>query len=265
MTARRASAVCGRRSPPRRWACSANGVHLGTRDRRRQPPRWKRRRRRRRPHRSELPCRAVAGGCVRLGARPRRGRGGVSVPGELAVSARDLTRRFGAFTAVDRVSFEVRTRGDLRLSRPQRRRQVDHHPHALRHPRPDVGDGTVAGFDIARSRKDQKAHIGYMSQKFSLYEDLTVEENIDFYSGIYRIPPAKKRRAEGVGDRMAGLADHASGPAPRTLRRLEAAARPGLRRPARAADPLSGRADLRRRPDQPPQFWDLSTTWPAGA
>ena len=53
-----------------------------------------------------------------------------------------------------------------------------------------------------------KAHIGYMSQKFSLYEDLTVEENIDFYSGIYRIPKEKKaERKEWVID-MAGLSEH---------------------------------------------------------
>ena len=51
-------------------------------------------------------------------------------------SCRDLEKRFGAFVAVNRVSFEVATRRDLRLSRPQRRRQVHHHPHALRHPRP---------------------------------------------------------------------------------------------------------------------------------
>jgi ABC-2 type transport system ATP-binding protein len=73
---------------------------------------------------------------------------------------------------------------------------------------PSGGSGTVAGFDVRREQEEIKKHIGYMSQKFSLYEDLTVEENIDFYSGIYRIAAEKKReRKEWVLD-MAGLRQH---------------------------------------------------------
>ena len=90
----------------------------------------------------------------------------------------------------------------LRLPGAERGGQIDHHPHALRHPRrPAAAAGTVAGFDIRTQPEQIKANIGYMSQKFSLYQDLTVEENIDFYSGIYRIPPRKEAAAEGVGDR----------------------------------------------------------------
>ena len=59
----------------------------------------------------------------------------------------------------------------------------------------------MAGFDIRTQAEQIKAHIGYMSQKFSLYQDLTVEENIDFYSGIYRIPAAREGGAQAVGDR----------------------------------------------------------------
>src|SRR3546814_20228500 len=61
---------------------------------------------------------------------------------------------------------------------------------------------------LFRSAEKIKAHIGYMSQRFSLYEDLTVEENIDFYSGIYRIPKARRRERKEWVIGMAGLAEH---------------------------------------------------------
>ena len=113
---------------------------------------------------------------------------------------------------------------------------------------PSGGRARVAGFDIRTQPEQIKANIGYMSQKFSLYQDLTVEENIDFYSGIYRIPRAKKAERKAVGDRDGGpgrsIATALTGD---PLRRLEAAAGPGLRHPARAADPLPRRADLGRR------------------
>ena len=96
--------------------------------------------------------------------------------------------------AVDRVSFQVAAGEIFGFLGPERGGQVDHHPHALRHPRAQRRPGTVAGFDIRTQPEQIKANIGYMSQKFSLYQDLTVEENIDFYSGIYCIPPEKKRQ-----------------------------------------------------------------------
>ena len=70
------------------------------------------------------------------------------------------------------------------------------------------GSGSVAGFDVRTQPERIKQNIGYMSQKFSLYQDLTVEENIDFYSGIYRIPAAKKRQRKEWVIEMAGLAGH---------------------------------------------------------
>jgi ABC-2 type transport system ATP-binding protein len=70
---------------------------------------------------------------------------------------------------------------------------------------PTSGSGRVAGFDVVHQAEEIKKHIGYMSQRFSLYEDLTVEENIAFYGGIYRIPRGKlAERAEWV-IAMAGL------------------------------------------------------------
>jgi ABC-2 type transport system ATP-binding protein len=73
---------------------------------------------------------------------------------------------------------------------------------------PTSGEGTVAGFDVRTQPEKIKSHIGYMSQKFSLYEDLTVEENIDFYSGIYRIAPEKKKPRKEWVIEMAGLEGH---------------------------------------------------------
>jgi ABC-2 type transport system ATP-binding protein len=66
----------------------------------------------------------------------------------------------------------------------------------------------VAGFDVRTQPEKIKSHIGYMSQKFSLYEDLTVEENIDFYSGIYCIAPEKKKPRKEWVIQMAGLEGH---------------------------------------------------------
>ena len=73
---------------------------------------------------------------------------------------------------------------------------------------PTAGSGRVAGFDIVRETEKIKTRIGYMSQKFSLYDELTVEENIDFYSGIYRLPKAKKAERKEWVLTMAGLRDH---------------------------------------------------------
>jgi ABC-2 type transport system ATP-binding protein len=73
---------------------------------------------------------------------------------------------------------------------------------------PTAGAGTVAGFDIMTEAERIKENIGYMSQRYSLYEDLTVEENIDFYSGIYRVPAGKKRERKEWVIEMAGLKKH---------------------------------------------------------
>ncbi|MFQ6038425.1 MAG: ATP-binding cassette domain-containing protein [Candidatus Aminicenantales bacterium] len=73
--------------------------------------------------------------------------------------------------------------------------------------KPTAGQGHVESLDVTMQSEEIKENIGYMSQRFSLYEDLTVEENIDFYSGIYKIPPAKaKERKEWVLE-MAGLTE----------------------------------------------------------
>lgn len=71
--------------------------------------------------------------------------------------------------------------------------------------RPTSGSGQVGGYDIVKEQYKIKEHIGYMSQKFSLYNDLTVQENINFYSGIYKIPKNEKKARFDAVIRAAGL------------------------------------------------------------
>jgi ABC-2 type transport system ATP-binding protein len=103
------------------------------------------------------------------------------------VSATDLTRVFGDFVAVDRVSFEVAPGeifGFLGSNGAGKTTVIRMLCGLLR---PTSGRGTVAGFDIATQTREIKNRIGYMSQKFSLYNDLTVDENIRFWAGTYRL------------------------------------------------------------------------------
>jgi drug efflux transport system ATP-binding protein len=131
-----------------------------------------------------------------------------SAVNEKAVVVKDLERRFGSFVAVNRVSFEVSKGEIFGFLGPNGAGKSTTIRMLTGILSPSGGTGTVAGFDLWTQSEEIKNHIGYMSQKFSLYEDLTVEENIDFYSGIYRIPAAKKlQRKEWVVE-MAGLGDH---------------------------------------------------------
>ncbi len=70
---------------------------------------------------------------------------------------------------------------------------------------PTSGTGTVLGFDVMTQSEEIKQRIGYMSQKFSLYEDLTVEENLDFYAGVYQITGEERKRRKAELIEMAGL------------------------------------------------------------
>jgi ABC-2 type transport system ATP-binding protein len=122
-----------------------------------------------------------------------------------AVIVKDLEKRFGNFIAVNRVSFDVQKGEIFGFLGPNGAGKSTTIRMLCGILSPTGGTGTVAGFDVRTEAEKIKAHIGYMSQKFSLYEDLTVEENIDFYSGIYRIPQAKKKERKEWVIEMAGL------------------------------------------------------------
>ncbi len=129
---------------------------------------------------------------------------------EFSAVVRNLERRFGAFTAVNRVSFEVRKGEIFGFLGPNGAGKSTTIRMLCGLLAPTSGEGAVAGFDLKTEAEKIKQHIGYMSQRFSLYEDLTVEENIDFYSGIYRIPAERKGERKEWVLRMAGLSGHRS-------------------------------------------------------
>jgi len=124
---------------------------------------------------------------------------------EQAVVVENLVKDFGKFRAVDHVSFEVEKGeifGFLGANGAGKSTTIRMLCGIIT---PTSGSGQVAGLDINRESERIKEHIGYMSQKFSLYEDLTVEENIDFYGSIYDVPPDKLRERKDWVLRMAGL------------------------------------------------------------
>lgn len=105
-----------------------------------------------------------------------------------AIDVHNLTKTFGSFTAVDHISFHV-TKGEvfgfLGANGAGKTTAMRMLCGLLK---PSSGEGKVAGFNINTESEEIKKHIGYMSQKFSLYNNLTIRENIKFYGGLYDIP-----------------------------------------------------------------------------
>jgi len=103
----------------------------------------------------------------------------------LAIEVHELTRRFGGFTAVDAITFDVRAGevfGFLGANGAGKTTAIKMLIGLLA---PSAGRASVAGFDVLTQAEDVRRRIGYMSQRFSLYEDLTIRENITLYGGIY--------------------------------------------------------------------------------
>jgi ABC-2 type transport system ATP-binding protein len=122
-----------------------------------------------------------------------------------AIVVNDLTKKFGAFTAVDHINFTVQ-RGEvfgfLGANGAGKSTTIRMLCGLLE---PTSGSATVGGIDIVKQADDLKRNIGYMSQKFSLYEDLTVEENINFFGGVYGLSKEKIRDRMKWVVEMAGL------------------------------------------------------------
>jgi ABC-2 type transport system ATP-binding protein len=123
------------------------------------------------------------------------------------VSVRSLTRRFGDFTAVDAVTFEVRAGEIFGFLGPNGAGKTTTIKMLTGLLAPTEGHGWVAGLDIRAERRAIKSRIGYMSQRFSLYSDLTVRENIDLFAGLYGVYGDRlQERARWILD-MAELTD----------------------------------------------------------
>ncbi len=125
-----------------------------------------------------------------------------------AVTVEHLTRRFGTFTAVDDIGFQVKKGQIFGFLGPNGAGKSTTIRMLCGLLSPSSGTGTVAGFDILSQTEQIKHHIGYMSQKFSLYEDLTVTENISFYGGIYGLTGKLLAERLDWAVAMAGLDDH---------------------------------------------------------
>jgi drug efflux transport system ATP-binding protein len=126
---------------------------------------------------------------------------------EIAVLAKDLTRVFGSFVAVDHVTFEVRPGEIFGFLGPNGAGKTTTIKILCGLLTPSSGQGTVTGYDVSTESEEIKKHIGYMSQKFSLYEDLTVSENLDFFGGVYGLDGETKRKRGEWVLQMAGLQD----------------------------------------------------------
>ncbi|HJW44045.1 MAG TPA: ABC transporter ATP-binding protein [Geothrix sp.] len=126
---------------------------------------------------------------------------------EYAVVVKDLTRTFGTFVAVDRLTLEVGRGTVFGFLGPNGAGKSTTIRMLCGLLLPTSGEGRVAGLDVMTESEAIKRNIGYMSQKFSLYDDLTVEENIDFYAGLYSVPKDRRQERKAWVLEMAGLAD----------------------------------------------------------
>jgi len=122
-----------------------------------------------------------------------------------AVKVFDLTRKFGDFVAVDRVTFQVEEGEIYGFLGPNGSGKTTTIRMLCGLLLPTSGSATVLGYDIRTQPEEIKKRIGYMSQKFSLYEDLTVQENLEFYAGIYQVPLRMRRQRIATLIEMANL------------------------------------------------------------
>ncbi|HVN85200.1 MAG TPA: ABC transporter ATP-binding protein [Candidatus Binatia bacterium] len=123
----------------------------------------------------------------------------------LAVEVEGLTRVFDQFVAVDHIDLRVETGTVFGFLGPNGAGKSTTIKMLCGILRPTSGRATVGGFDIARQTEQVKSSIGYMSQKFSLYEDLTVSENLQFFAGIYNVRGAQRDARIAWALEMAGL------------------------------------------------------------
>jgi ABC-2 type transport system ATP-binding protein len=179
------------------------------------------------------------------------------MPSDPAIVVQNLSRHFGDFKAVDNISFEVKRGEIFGFLGPNGAGKSTTIRMLNGLLLPTSGAGRVGGFDIIRENSQIKNHIGYMSQRFSLYEDLTAEENLDFFGGVYGLPRDRLRQRTTEVLSLVGLEDrrhHLTGTLPLGLKQRLALASAIIHEPSilfldeatSGVDPISRR-----------NFWDL--------
>ena len=178
------------------------------------------------------------------------------------IEAHGLTKRFGDFTAADDITFDI-PRGEIfGLLGPNGAGKSTTFKMLCGLLKPTEGEGRVAGFDLRRDGAEARNRLGYMAQKFSLYGDLSVAQNLDFFAGVYGLSGQRRRERIAlmteIFDFKARCRHVGQGPAPRP----QAAPGARLRGHARAAGAVPRRADLRRRSRSPAaSSGRISTAW----
>jgi len=178
----------------------------------------------------------------------------VGSPPEIVIRTAELSKHFDDFTAVDRVSFEVRSGEVVGYLGPNGSGKTTTIRMLLGLLRPSSGSASVLGLDIERQTEAIRARVGYMSQKFALYDDLTGWENLDFYAGVYGVgePGRMNETLARVG--LAGKEREMAGSLPLGWRQRLALGIAIVHRPALLFldEPTSGVDPVTRR-----AFWDL--------
>jgi ABC-2 type transport system ATP-binding protein len=125
---------------------------------------------------------------------------------EYSIVTNNLSKKFGSFTAVDSINLRIKPGDICAFLGPNGAGKTTAIRILCGILKPSSGNGSILGYDLLRQGEKIKEKLGYMSQKFSLYHDLTVRENLDFYAGIYRL--SSKRRQQRIEEMisLAGLA-----------------------------------------------------------
>jgi ABC-2 type transport system ATP-binding protein len=127
------------------------------------------------------------------------------MPTELAIDVTGMTKKFGSHTVVNNIGLQVRSGEIYGFLGPNGSGKTTFIRMLCGLLRADAGSGTCLGYDVIRDSESIKRHVGYMTQRFSFWEDLTIRENLDFVARMYGIADRKKVVADAV-DRL-GLAD----------------------------------------------------------
>ena len=168
-----------------------------------------------------------------------------------AIDVRGMTKRFGSLVAVDHIDLQVRAGEICGFLGPNGSGKTTFIRMLCGLLRADEGSGSCLGFDVITESEAIKRQVGYMTQRFSFYEDLSIAENLDFVARMYAIPDRREAvRGASSGSGWPTRRNQLAGAA---LRRLEAAPGPGRLPDPRAETAPARRAHRRRGPEGPPR------------